>query len=874
MASHDKEELDVDDVIRQLKEQAGDDYLRVGVNKDLIRFLAERENADHLTIEKLRFSDSCLKLDRRGKLVERHLVISDYGVYNFIPDQYKKAHREVPVRLVKGIIITNTSDDMILQVKDNPDIRMSVVRRADLIRVLNDIFISFFGKALPVRIGEDLDRYQSYLATTKKVKEEDKGSHHHAHGPSFTRAPHHRDASQTFVPKRRLSSENQISVQGWLTKKGMNANSGWRQRYFRLAGSNLLYYSVNLKDKVCLDGGVARGWENRRVSVDAREVERPHSGPDHLRSLLRDPERAAAFMQFCESIHSEENLSFYLAVEAFRKLDEEKLDKQAKEIVKMYVRPGADKEISAPMVVREQLQREGETNKITDAYFDRLQNIVLSQMKVNEFPAYMEHSAKKSKETVDLKIKTKLSKQDMEVRNCCNCAKTFGLLTKRNFCRYCSDVFCAMCLTKSCSLPEHYMIKGPVKVCDMCFAVLQFETHPHAFSYANRQKHLPINMAASSPEELESWLSVFSQALKLQHDAKDKQQSGHEDAEKKLAELRKEAWLMKEDQGTKTWKSYYMVLSGSMLYCYELNLRGSTPLAEGGGVHADITSTEPTIDRSKLALGVYSESLYSYKFSISVKQRLYSLAADTEEQRKIWMQQIERALARSKSASSAPVRSDQYATAFAQPAPEGEVTFVFTDVQNSTNLWEAVSTGMNKALKIHDSLMRMLLKQFRGYEVKTEGDAFMVTFFNVLDAVRWCLAVQTSLLQSSWPDDLLEQPAASKVVAENGDLLFSGIRVRMGIHVGFPNCRRNPITGRMDYFGPTVNRSARVADSAHGGQIICTDEVAVKLQSAIQAKTFDRAVHFTKLGYDMGDFKMKGSTSTKALQSWSPYTRF
>eukprot|EP00808_Paulinella_micropora_P010242 g41580.t1 len=375
-----------------------------------------------------------------------------------------------------------------------------------------------------------------------------------------------------------------------------------------------------------------------------------------------------------------------------------------------------------------------------------------------------------------------------------------------------------------------------------------------------------MERALAPPGTRKLWLSVFSQALKLQHDAKDKQQSGHEDAEKKLAELRKEAWLMKEDQGTKTWKSYYMVLSGSMLYCYELNLRGSTPLAEGGGVHADITSTEPTIDRSKLALGVYSESLYSYKFSISVKQRLYSLAADTEEQRKIWMQQIERALARSKSASSAPVRSDQYATAFAQPAPEGEVTFVFTDVQNSTNLWEAVSTGMNKALKIHDSLMRMLLKQFRGYEVKTEGDAFMVTFFNVLDAVRWCLAVQTStvlympicvrwclavqtsLLQSSWPDDLLEQPAASKVVAENGDLLFSGIRVRMGIHVGFPNCRRNPITGRMDYFGPTVNRSARVADSAHGGQIICTDEVAVKLQSAIQAKTFDRAVHFTKLG--------------------------
>jgi class 3 adenylate cyclase len=160
-----------------------------------------------------------------------------------------------------------------------------------------------------------------------------------------------------------------------------------------------------------------------------------------------------------------------------------------------------------------------------------------------------------------------------------------------------------------------------------------------------------------------------------------------------------------------------------------------------------------------------------------------------------------------------------------ETAPTETVTLVFTDVQSSTGLWEAVPKAMNIALKRHDQILRKLLRKFNGYEVKTEGDAFMVAFFNAIDAIRWCTAVQKALLNATWPEALLACPAAKEESSADGTILFNGIRIRMGIHTGEPNTRPNPLTGRMDYFGTDVNRSARVSDSAHGGQVVCTEIV-------------------------------------------------
>jgi len=151
-----------------------------------------------------------------------------------------------------------------------------------------------------------------------------------------------------------------------------------------------------------------------------------------------------------------------------------------------------------------------------------------------------------------------------------------------------------------------------------------------------------------------------------------------------------------------------------------------------------------------------------------------------------------------------------------------------------------------------------LLRKFRGYEVKTEGDAFMVTFFRPVDALLWCLAVQKALLSAEWSEDFVRLTPAREELDSEGCKLFRGIRVRMGIHTGKPHCRRNPVTGRMDYFGPVVNRAARVSDSAHGGQIVITSEVKAAYEAALTSAEGSKLFPQPLVLLDLGRHPYKG----------------
>ena len=139
--------------------------------------------------------------------------------------------------------------------------------------------------------------------------------------------------------------------------------------------------------------------------------------------------------------------------------------------------------------------------------------------------------------------------------------------------------------------------------------------------------------------------------------------------------------------------------------------------------------------------------------------------------------------------------------------PSGDVTLLFTDIEGSTRLWETHPEAMAGALRRHDAVMRQVIESRRGYVFKTVGDAFCAAFPAAADAVDAAVEIQRALGREPWPPGVT-------------------IRARMGLHSGTCEERDG------DYFGPVVNRTARLEAAAHGGQIVLSATTAALLADA------------------------------------------
>jgi class 3 adenylate cyclase len=168
--------------------------------------------------------------------------------------------------------------------------------------------------------------------------------------------------------------------------------------------------------------------------------------------------------------------------------------------------------------------------------------------------------------------------------------------------------------------------------------------------------------------------------------------------------------------------------------------------------------------------------------------------------------------------------------------PTGDITIVFTDVMGSTALWEHNVQMMGDSISIHNNLIRTLIEKYNGYEVKTEGDAFMCSFKNVRDAVSFSISSQMKLLDQPWPNELMALDDGKVIHDINDKIIYRGLRVRIGLHKGSPISKPDPITNRMDYFGPMVNKAARVSGSAQGGQILVSDDVWKSIEPFVKKK--------------------------------------
>ena len=172
-------------------------------------------------------------------------------------------------------------------------------------------------------------------------------------------------------------------------------------------------------------------------------------------------------------------------------------------------------------------------------------------------------------------------------------------------------------------------------------------------------------------------------------------------------------------------------------------------------------------------------------------------------------------------------------------APIGDLVLVFTDIKNSTILWENFPVAMRSAIKSHNEVMRRQLRVIGGYEVKTEGDAFMVAFPTATSALLWAFVVQQLLLEIDWPPEVLSTVHCREIADADENCIYRGLSVRMGMHWGNPVSELDPVTRRMDYFGPMVNRSARISGAADGGEIFVSSDFIAEIHRALETYADD-----------------------------------
>jgi predicted ATPase/class 3 adenylate cyclase len=142
--------------------------------------------------------------------------------------------------------------------------------------------------------------------------------------------------------------------------------------------------------------------------------------------------------------------------------------------------------------------------------------------------------------------------------------------------------------------------------------------------------------------------------------------------------------------------------------------------------------------------------------------------------------------------------------------PSGTVTFLFTDLEGSTRLWEQHPDAMRLALARHDAIVREAIAAHGGRVVKATGDGFHAAFATADAAVGAALDAQAALTTEPW--------------GESGAL-----SVRMGLHTGTAEQRDG------DYFGSVLNRAARLMSVAHGGQVVVSHVTEQLIREAIPA---------------------------------------
>ena len=143
-----------------------------------------------------------------------------------------------------------------------------------------------------------------------------------------------------------------------------------------------------------------------------------------------------------------------------------------------------------------------------------------------------------------------------------------------------------------------------------------------------------------------------------------------------------------------------------------------------------------------------------------------------------------------------------------QALPSGTVTFVFTDIEGSTELLKQLGNGYGDVLAAHRRIVRETFAAANGIEIDTQGDAFFFAFPRARDAVTAAVETQRAHAAHEWPEG-------------------AAVRVRMGLHTGEPSVVEE------GYLGLDVVRAARICTAARGGNVLLSESTRALLGSTL-----------------------------------------
>eukprot|EP00756_Hemistasia_phaeocysticola_P022247 Hpha_TRINITY_DN15821_c4_g13::TRINITY_DN15821_c4_g13_i1::g.188637::m.188637 len=176
--------------------------------------------------------------------------------------------------------------------------------------------------------------------------------------------------------------------------------------------------------------------------------------------------------------------------------------------------------------------------------------------------------------------------------------------------------------------------------------------------------------------------------------------------------------------------------------------------------------------------------------------------------------------------------------------PGGQVVnigVVVTEIQDGAELWGQYPQAMHEASRTHSTVLRGLAREHYGYEVKFIGDSLMLAFHSAANAVIFGVRAQLQLVECDWPQVLCLDDGDALDASDEG-FLWHGLKVGIGIHWGSAQPEKNPVTGRYDYLGSTVNTASSMAALSKGG-----------LTGITQAVVDEAGLLPPGLGYDSGD---------------------